>query len=224
MNCPYQRYGDQRIGPPVGFGTERRCSGTPEMIQDRQNGFPLIGIEADDAPCDAELLIARQRPNLVRCESVELRRIEANCDRARGPVTVGGGKHILKIRNEREPITVFFASQRIPTVAILNGATRGVRVSAPDDDRWVRLLNWLWVGNHWAEIDKCTVVFSPILRPDSSHGFDPLLHQLMARGESRAMIFHLLFVPAITDAEKEAAAGAGRLRRGVSLSGSDHAD
>ena len=39
-------------------------------IEDRQNAFPLFGIEADDAPSDAQLLVARQCPDLIRCESV----------------------------------------------------------------------------------------------------------------------------------------------------------
>jgi len=118
-----QRVGGGTLLELVGNGsraqlTHKSCP----AIQDRQNGFPLIGIEADDAPCDAELLITLQRPDLVRCESVELFGIEANSDRACGPVTSGGGKHVLKLRDERELITVFFASQCIPTVSLLNGA------------------------------------------------------------------------------------------------------
>jgi hypothetical protein len=50
------------------------------------------------------------------------------------------------------------------------------------------------------------MVFGPILRPDGPHGFDALLHELMARGENRAVVFHLLFVPAIADAKQETSA------------------
>jgi hypothetical protein len=38
-----------------------------------------------------------------------------------------------------------------------------------------------------------------------SHGFDALLHELMARGENRAVVFHLLFVPAIAYTKQKAA-------------------
>jgi hypothetical protein len=51
-------------------------------IEDRQNTFPLFGIEADDAATDAKLLGTHQCPDLIRSESVELFGIEANCDRA----------------------------------------------------------------------------------------------------------------------------------------------
>ena len=97
-------------------------------IEDRQNGFPLVGVKPDDASSDAERLITRQRSDLVRRESVELFGIEANRDRACGPVTSGLRKHILELRDERELIAIFFASQCIPTVAILNGAAGSVGI------------------------------------------------------------------------------------------------
>ena len=52
-------------------------------IEDRQNGFPLFGIEADDASTDAKLLVTCQCPDLIRPESIELFGIETNRDRAR---------------------------------------------------------------------------------------------------------------------------------------------
>src|SRR5215217_4723124 len=51
-------------------------------IEDRQNGFALLGSEADDAPADAEFLIARQRTDLIGREHIELFRVEADGDRA----------------------------------------------------------------------------------------------------------------------------------------------
>jgi hypothetical protein len=65
------------------------------------------------------------------------------------------------------------------------------------------LLNGLRICDHWAKIDECAVVFGLILHPDGFHGFDSLLYQLMARGENRAVVSHLLFVPAVADAEQE---------------------
>src|SRR3954454_4655974 len=50
-------------------------------VEDRQNRFSLFRIEADDAPADAELLISRQRRDLIGRESVELFWIEADGDR-----------------------------------------------------------------------------------------------------------------------------------------------
>jgi hypothetical protein len=82
-------------------------------------------------------------------------------------------------------------------------APRGVRIGAPDDDRRMWFLNGFRIGDHWAEIDKSAAIFRPILRPDRSHGFDALLHELMTCSEGRAVVSHLLFVPAIADAEEE---------------------
>jgi hypothetical protein len=53
-------------------------------------------------------------------------------------------------------------------------------------------------------IHKSAVVLGPLLRPDRSHGFNALLHQLMARRESCAVVSHLLLVPAIANTEQKA--------------------
>ena len=67
------------------FGGRRSCAQPAHKagpaIEDRQNGFPLFGIEADDAPGDAELLITGQRSDLVGCKRVQLFGIEADGDR-----------------------------------------------------------------------------------------------------------------------------------------------
>src|SRR5690349_13394410 len=52
-------------------------------VEDRQNSFSPFRIEADDAPADAELLISRQRRDLIGREGVELFWIEADGDRTR---------------------------------------------------------------------------------------------------------------------------------------------
>ena len=74
------------------------------------------------------------------------------------------------------------------------------------------------------EVDELAVIFGLRLGPDRLHRLDPLAHQLGARGEHRAVVFHLLLVPAHADAEQEApAARPDRSRRPVSRSGSDRA-
>ena len=124
---------------------------------------------------------------------------------ARGPITPGVGEHILKLRNEFELVPILGAGEGIPPTAILHRAPCGIGIGTPDDYRRMWLLNGLRICDHWAKIDECAVVFGLILRPDGFHGFESLLHQLMARGENRAVVFHLLFVPAIAYTKQKAA-------------------
>src|SRR5476649_1836304 len=46
-----------------------------------------------------------------------------------------------------------------------------------------------------------------ILRPDGLHRLDPFARQLVAAGEDGAVVLDLVLVPAIADAEQEAAVG-----------------
>src|SRR5205823_9134702 len=55
------------------------------------------------------------------------------------------------------------------------------------------------------ELDELTGIFRLRAPPDLLHRLDALAHQLEARGERRAMVGHLLFVPAAADAEQQPA-------------------
>ena len=84
----------------------------------------------------------------------------------------------------------------------------------------MRLLHAFRPGHHLREVDELAVVFGLGLGPDRLHRLDALAHQLGARGERRAMVFHLLGVPADADAEQEAAAR-DLIDRGHQLRGLD---
>src|SRR5262249_57805678 len=72
--------------------------------------------------------------------------------------------------------------------------------------RRVRLLHGLRPGHHGREVDEPAVVFRLRLRPDRLHRLDALLHDVKPRLELRAVIGHLLGVPAGAYAEEEAPA------------------
>src|SRR4051794_35222104 len=148
-------------------------------VKARQNGVSLVRVETDDAPAYAGLLITLQCSDLIGCERVKLFGVEADCDRTRGPITSGAGEHLLKLRDEREFVAILRTGESVPSVTILHCPACSVGISASDDDRRMRLLNRLRVGDHGAEIDKCAVIFSLILCPDGPHGFHPLLHELV---------------------------------------------
>ena len=59
-----------------------------------------------------------------------------------------------------------------------------------------------------------------VLGPDRLHRLDPLARQLVAGGEGGAVVLDLVRVPAIADAEQEAAAG-DPVDRGHQLGGLD---
>src|SRR3989449_104290 len=84
--------------------------------------------------------------------------------------------------------------------------TRAVGERAAHDYRRVRLLRRLRPGHHRPELDELAVVFRFRLRPDRPHRLDALPHHPKARLEVRAVVGHLLGVPAGADAEEEPSA------------------
>ena len=69
----------------------------------------------------------------------------------------------------------------------------------------MRPLHRLGPGHHRREIDKLAVIFRLGLGPDRLHRLDLLAHPLEARRIDRAVILHLVLVPAAADAEQKAA-------------------
>ena len=86
-------------------------------------------------------------------------------------------------------------------------ARRAIGEGTADDDRRVGFLRRLGPGHRQGEIDELTVIFRLCFRPAGFHGLDPLTRQLVAGGEDRAVVRHFLDVPAVADAEQEAAGG-----------------
>jgi hypothetical protein len=70
----------------------------------------------------------------------------------------------------------------------------------------MRLLHRLGPGHHRVEAHELAVILGLRLRPDHLHRLDTLARELVARGEGGAVVGHLLGIPAIADAEQEAAA------------------
>ena len=71
----------------------------------------------------------------------------------------------------------------------------------------MRLLLRLGVEPDRIEIDELAVEFGFLLGPQRLHGQHALAQQLEAGVVARAMVLHLLDVPAAADGEDEAAAG-----------------
>src|SRR5436190_12461033 len=84
----------------------------------------------------------------------------------------------------------------------------------------MRLLDRLRPGPDPIEVDMFAVVGGLVLGPDRLHGFDPLAHDGEAPLWVRAVILHLLDVPAGSHAEEEPAAGEA-IERGDLLRGDD---
>src|SRR5207237_3951082 len=80
-----------------------------------------------------------------------------------------------------------------------------VRERAADDDRQ-RVLNRLRPSHHRREIDDVAVIFRLRLGPDLAHRLDLLAHLLEPSRVDRAVILHLVLVPAAADTEQETAA------------------
>ena len=94
-----------------------------------------------------------------------------------------------------------------PAVAVADRAPRGIGEGAADDDRRMRLLRRLRPLLHLAEIDELAVIFGLFLDPDGLHRLDSLARQFVPALEFGAVVLDLLLVPAVADAEQEAAVG-----------------
>src|ERR1700730_2949097 len=93
---------------------------------------------------------------------------------------------------------------RDPAVAVTQGPPRGMREHTADDDRQPALRRFR-PGHHRRESDDIAAIFRLRLGPDLTHRLDLLAHPLEARRIDRAVILHLILVPAAADPEQEAA-------------------
>ena len=60
---------------------------------------------------------------------------------------------------------------------------------------------------HLVEVDELAVILGLFLGPDRLHRLDAFARQLVAAGEDSAVVLDLVLVPAVADAEQEAAVG-----------------
>jgi hypothetical protein len=71
----------------------------------------------------------------------------------------------------------------------------------------MRLLHGLRVRSDGIEVDELAVELGPVLRPDLLHGQRLFAEDRVAGLVDRAVIFHLVLVPASSDPELEAPTG-----------------
>src|SRR5205085_7776688 len=83
-----------------------------------------------------------------------------------------------------------------PAIAELNHALQGVIALAAEKDRRMRLLLRLGVEPDRIEVDELAVEFGLLLGPQRFHGEHALAQQLEASVVARAVVLHLLDVPA----------------------------
>src|SRR5918993_1095664 len=96
---------------------------------------------------------------------------------------------------------------RDPAVAVADGAARCVREGPADDDRRMRLLERLGPLLHLVEGYELPVILGLLLGPDRLHRLHALARELVAALEDGAVVLDLVLVPAVADAEQEAALG-----------------
>src|SRR5438445_4863286 len=127
------------------------------------------------------------------------------------------------------PVRTPSPPRRHRAVAELHDAVERGRPVAANDDGRVRLLQRLRIGPDLVEADKLAVKLGLALGPDLLHGEHALAEQSPARLPLRAVVLHLLGVPAAADAEEEATArqpveGGDLLGRGDRVALDDEAD
>jgi len=167
--------------------------------------------EAEDGARDADVAVARER--------VGVGKHPEDRDLERGRVTA-------LLRHElaeggQAPGDVVAAVDRHPAVAEARRAARAARETTAHVDGRMRLLHGLRPGVDRREVDVLTVVLGLALGPDRLHRLDALAQeQETAREVSRAVVRHLLRVPAGAHAEEEAAVR-DAVERGDVLGGLD---
>src|SRR6266849_3676749 len=140
----------------------------------------------------------------VALDEVPVFRHAEDRDRQRRRVAPGLDDELPEIREKTEHVAVFRPARvRHPAVTEGDRPPRAVGERAAHDHRRVRLLRRLRPGHHRRELDELAVVLRLRLRPDRLHGLDALAHHPEARLEVRAVVGHLLGVPAGADAEEE---------------------
>ena len=129
-----------------------------------------------------------------------------------GPGPVDGDAYLatcfVRARAELfDPLGKPLFGLRKPLVPVGEDAVDRPRPVAADQDRRMGLLDGFRPAPDWPEADVGTFVAGLVLGPDLLHRKYAVLHQPEAALGVRAVVAHLLDVPAGPDAEEEAAAG-----------------
>ena len=122
-------------------------------------------------------------------------------------IAAGFRRHVAELLEHAHAVPLQPVVAGDPAVAVADRAPRGIGEGAADDDRRMRLLRRLRPLLHLAEIDELAVIFGLFLGPDGLHRLDSLARQFVPALEFGAVVLDLLLVPAIADAEQEAAVG-----------------
>src|ERR1700722_7722957 len=126
-------------------------------------------------------------------------------DRDRIASCLGG--HLAETRDHVNDIAILPGAAGHPAVTVTNCPPGGVRERAADQHRRMRLLHRLRPGLDRIEADKLTVVFRRRLGPYRPHRLDGFPGTFMSRFKHGAVVFDLLLVPAVTNAEQDPSAG-----------------
>src|SRR5262249_24120432 len=109
---------------------------------------------------------------------------------------------------------------RNPTVTVPYHAVHSLRGGTTEENRRMGFLRGFRIRPQRIEVDKLAVIFSCFLGPDFLHRLDSLTQDFPALVEWGAVIFHLLGIPATTNAEDQASVGE-LINRGHFLSEDD---
>src|ERR1700730_13761516 len=112
-----------------------------------------------------------------------------------------------QLLDPRTQLLGFADAVRQPLVAVGEYAVDHALAVAADEDRRMRLLDRLRPGPDSVEVNVAAVVGRLLLCPDRLHRLHALSQQAESRRRIRAVVAHLLDVPASADAEQEAPAG-----------------
>src|SRR5262249_10068804 len=156
---------------------------------------------------------------LTKLQPVEIFGMAEDADwEARG-IAAGFGGHLAELVDRFDALGLEPVVSRNPPVAVTKSALGGGLQPAADDDRWMGLLEGLGPHLHLVELHELAVMLGLLIGPDRLHRLDALARQLVAALERRAMVLDLVLVPAIANAEQEAALA--QLVDGRDLLGSD---
>src|SRR5260370_24060097 len=126
--------------------------------------------------------------------------------RQRSWVAAGFLGHFAEARHELFRATRAGARRRgQDPVAVADRAPRGEAERAAHDHRRMRLLHGFRPSLHRWKIDDLAVILSGLIGPYLFHRLDLLAHLQGAGLEDGSVVFHLLGIPAATDAEEDAA-------------------
>ena len=143
---------------------------------------------------------------LAEAQAVDLVGHAEDADRQRGGIAAGFARHRAELLDDHaDAVLLQPVGAGNPAVAVADRAPRGIGEGAADDDRRMRLLRGLGPLLHLVEVHELAVILGLFLGPDGLHRLDPFARQFMPAGEHSAMVLDLVLVPAVADAEQEAA-------------------